>query len=54
MGRIRRVSGALILDSALCDRTGPARPGRVTILTSDTDDFGALTAAHPRIVIREV
>ncbi|MGI5222631.1 PIN domain-containing protein [Nocardia sp. CA-290969] len=41
------------IDAMLC-ATALARPGRVAILTSDVDDIGALTAAHPRIVTRKV
>ncbi|WP_280398273.1 PIN domain-containing protein [Nocardia carnea] len=41
------------IDAMLC-ATALARPGRVTILTSDMDDIGTLTAAHPRIVTRKV
>jgi hypothetical protein len=41
------------IDAMLC-ATALAQPGRVTILTSDTDDVGTLTAAHPQVVTKKV
>ncbi|MFI5720337.1 PIN domain-containing protein [Nocardia sp. NPDC051750] len=39
---------------AMLSATALAQPGRVTILTSDTDDIGTLTAAHPRVITAKV
>ncbi|NKY33666.1 PIN domain-containing protein [Nocardia speluncae] len=41
------------IDAMLC-ATALNQPGRVTILTSDTDDIGTLTAAHPRIAAKKI
>lgn len=41
------------IDAMLC-ATALTQSGRVTILTSDTDDVGRLTAAHPRVVTKKV
>lgn len=38
---------AYAIDAMLC-ATALAHPGRVTILTSDVEDIGLLTAGHPR------
>jgi hypothetical protein len=41
------------IDAMLC-ATALAQPGRVTILTSDGEDIGMLTASHSRVAIDEV
>jgi predicted nucleic acid-binding protein len=41
------------IDAMLC-ATALQYPGRVTVLTSDVEDIGLLTAAHPRVVAEKV
>ncbi|MEW2623963.1 PIN domain-containing protein [Streptomyces sp. NPDC048106] len=41
------------IDAMLC-ATALQHPGRVTILTSDVEDVGLLTAAHPRVSAEKV
>ncbi len=41
------------IDAMLC-ATAPQHPGRVTILTSDAEDVGMLTAGHPRVSAEKV
>lgn len=41
------------IDAMLC-ATALARPGRVTILTSDVEGIGLLTAGHHRVVAEKV
>lgn len=41
------------IDAMLC-ATALAQPGQVTILTSDVEDVGVLTADHPRVVAEKV
>ncbi|RPK93361.1 MULTISPECIES: PIN domain-containing protein [Streptomyces] len=41
------------IDAMLC-ATALAHPGRVTILTSDVEDIGILTADHPRVTTEKV
>ncbi|WP_200308580.1 PIN domain-containing protein [Streptomyces adelaidensis] len=41
------------IDAMLC-ATALQHPGRVTILTSDVEDVGLLTAGHPRVVAEKV
>lgn len=41
------------IDAMLC-ATALHHPGRVTILTSDTEDIGLLTAAHPGVRVEKV
>ncbi|MFE7241164.1 type II toxin-antitoxin system VapC family toxin [Streptomyces sp. NPDC057580] len=41
------------IDAMLC-ATALAQPGRVTILTSDVEDIGMLTAPHIRVAIEKV
>ncbi|MGW4835665.1 type II toxin-antitoxin system VapC family toxin [Streptomyces globisporus] len=41
------------IDALLC-ATALAHPGRVTILTSDVEDIGLLTADHPRVTAEKI
>ncbi|MFJ3621800.1 DNA-binding protein [Streptomyces iakyrus] len=41
------------IDAMLC-ATALQHPGRVTILTSDVEDIGLLTAEHPRVSAEKV
>ncbi|MFE2261928.1 PIN domain-containing protein [Streptomyces griseosporeus] len=41
------------IDAMLC-ATALQHPGRVTILTSDVEDIGLLTAEHPRVTAEKV
>lgn len=41
------------IDAMLC-ATALQQPGRVTILTSDVEDVGLLTAEHPRVMAEKV
>ncbi len=41
------------IDAMLC-ATALHFPGRVTVLTSDVEDIGLLTAGHPRLVAAKV
>ncbi|BDH08770.1 hypothetical protein HEK131_59970 [Streptomyces seoulensis] len=41
------------IDAMLC-ATALQHPGRVTILTSDVEDIGLLTAEHPRLIAEKV
>jgi predicted nucleic acid-binding protein len=41
------------IDAMLC-ATALAQTGQVTILTSDVEDIGMLTAEHPRVVAEKV
>ncbi|MET7291596.1 DNA-binding protein [Streptomyces griseoloalbus] len=41
------------IDAMLC-ATAPQHPGRVTILTSDVEEIGLLTAEHPRVSAEKV
>ncbi|GGX18783.1 hypothetical protein GCM10010297_45320 [Streptomyces malachitofuscus] len=41
------------IDAMLC-ATALQHPGRVTVLTSDAEDIGLLTAQHPRVVAEKV
>lgn len=41
------------IDAMLC-ATALQQPGQVTILTSDVEDVGLLTAEHPRVVAAKV
>ncbi|MFI1419581.1 PIN domain-containing protein [Streptomyces sp. NPDC020731] len=41
------------IDAMLC-ATALHYPGRVTVLTSDVEDIGLLTAAHPRVTAEKV
>ncbi|MEV7913397.1 type II toxin-antitoxin system VapC family toxin [Streptomyces griseus] len=41
------------IDAMLC-ATALAHPGRVTILTSDVEDIGLLTADHPRVTAEKI
>ncbi|MFC7880699.1 PIN domain-containing protein [Streptomyces sp. NPDC057376] len=41
------------IDAMLC-ATALQHPGRVTILTSDVEDIGLLTAGHPRLSAEKV
>ncbi len=41
------------IEAMLC-ATAPQHPGRVTILTSDVEDIGLLTAGHPRVLAEKV
>ncbi|WP_405757464.1 MULTISPECIES: DNA-binding protein [unclassified Streptomyces] len=41
------------IDAVLC-ATALTQPGRVTILTSDAEDIGMLTAPHIRVVTEKV
>ncbi|MEU5625061.1 PIN domain-containing protein [Streptomyces tendae] len=41
------------IDAMLC-ATALQHPGRVTILTSDVEDVGMLTAGHPRVSAEKV
>ncbi|TYR65256.1 type II toxin-antitoxin system VapC family toxin [Streptomyces parvus] len=41
------------IDALLC-ATALAHPGRVTILTSDVEDIGLLTADHPRVKAEKI
>ncbi|MGW1072276.1 DNA-binding protein [Streptomyces sp. NPDC002537] len=41
------------IDAMLC-ATALAHLGRVTILTSGTEDIQALTAGHPRVVVEKI
>ncbi|AOR33102.1 DNA-binding protein [Streptomyces fodineus] len=41
------------IDAMLC-ATALQHPGRVTILTSDVEDIGLLTAGHPRVLAEKV
>ncbi|MGW1804720.1 PIN domain-containing protein [Streptomyces sp. NPDC002078] len=41
------------IDAMLC-ATALQHPGRVTILTSDAEDIGLLTAGHPRVLAEKV
>ncbi|MGW0865643.1 PIN domain-containing protein [Streptomyces sp. NPDC002611] len=41
------------IDAMLC-ATALQHPGRVTILTSDVEDIGLLTAEHPRVSTEKV
>ena len=41
------------IDAMLC-ATALQHPGRVTVLTSDAEDIGLLTAQHPRVVAEKI
>lgn len=41
------------IDALLC-ATALTHPGRVTVLTSDTEDIGLLTAGHPRVTAEKI
>ncbi|MFD8468985.1 MULTISPECIES: DNA-binding protein [Streptomyces] len=41
------------IDALLC-ATALAHPGRITILTSDIEDIGLLTADHPRVTAEKI
>ncbi|WP_377270687.1 PIN domain-containing protein [Peterkaempfera sp. SMS 1(5)a] len=41
------------IDAMLC-ATALAQHGRVTVLTSDVQDLGMLTAGHPRVAVEKV
>lgn len=41
------------IDAMLC-ATALTQPGRVTILTSDTDDVNTLVIAHPRVIVKKI
>ncbi|MEV1088577.1 type II toxin-antitoxin system VapC family toxin [Streptomyces microflavus] len=41
------------IDALLC-ATALTHPGRVTVLTSGTEDIGLLTAGHPRVTAEKI